>query len=87
MCSSDLAHLPGLPVGAGAGHTIGQQLAVARRHHAAEGHGAVLAHRIRVQRQLRGVGQRLGRVEHVLLLQAVVAAPEVAATLAERDAE
>mmetsp|Transcript_6598 Transcript_6598/g.27333 ORF Transcript_6598/g.27333 Transcript_6598/m.27333 type:complete len:718 (+) Transcript_6598:973-3126(+) len=87
LAGGEIAHPPGLPVGAGAGHAIGQQLAVTRGRDATQGHRAVLAQRVGVERHLRRVLQRGGRVEHALGLQAAVVGPEIALALAEGDAE
>ena len=82
-----VAHVELLPVGAGGGGAVHQAPSVARDGEGAERHRAVLREGVGVQQQARLGVEGVEGVEHRLVLQPVVAEEEVAAALAEGDAE
>ena len=77
----DVAHFPLVPVGTGGGRGVGQVFAVRADRGAGQRHRAVGGQGVRVQQQTRLVGQFFHRVQHGLVLQAIVAAVEVTAAL------
>ena len=87
LAAGHVAHTPDLPVRTGLGHAIDQQLAVAAGHSGGQGHGAGGGQGVRVQQHPGLCAQGGGRVQHGLLLQTVVAGPEVAPAFLEGHAE
>ena len=82
---SDAAELPDLPVGPAVGQRIGDELAVRRGLVARERDGGVLARGVRVEQHPRRGIERIGHIEHALVLGAVVAGEEVLAALHARQ--
>ena len=75
----DFHDVPDRPVAAGLGAAVGQVLAVVAEAHLAQGDRAVFRPRVGVDQDPRLGLERIGHVEHGLVLQAVVLEEEVAA--------
>ena len=74
----DVADVPLGPVGAGVGEAVGEQFTVAGGYHSGERGGAIGAQRVGIEKHAPGVFEPVGGVEHILVLQAVIAEEEIA---------
>jgi len=82
-----VADAPLGPVGAAAGDAVGDPLPVRAHGVAGQRHGAVRRPGVRIDEHPRRRVERIGGVEHRLVLQAVVAGVEVPSAFPERNAE
>src|SRR5690606_32180175 len=74
----DIAEMPRPPVRSAVGQTVSEHATIGTRHELAERDRAIRAQRVRIQENARLAVERLGDVQHTLVLQSVVAQIEVA---------
>ena len=83
----DIAEVPDVPVRAAVRERVGQPLAIGARLPLRQRDGGIVALAVRVDQHARRCVERVGHVQHALVLRAVVAQVEIFAALASRHAE
>src|SRR6267142_5410241 len=81
-----VSHFPFLPVRARRGDIIGDQISIITDGHAAQGRGAVSRELVGIEQQPRRGSERVERVKHALVLEAVVPGEEIATAFFKGDA-
>lgn len=79
-----VSHFPFLPVRACGGDTIGDQISIITDGHAAQGGGAVSRELVGIEQQPGRGPERVERVKHALVLEAIVPGEEIATAFFER---
>ncbi len=77
LAAIDVKHMPFFPVRAGGRQAVGEIFAVLADRITLQGYGAVGRERVRIEQHARRGIERIGDVEHGLILQAVVARVEI----------